>query len=70
MNRCAYSSASWVLPTPPSPYRAWATTTVVPPPASLSRSSSRVAARPVKSAFLAGTFQIGGTAPGNRGSSA
>ena len=45
-------------------------TTGPPPPASLSRSSSRVAPRPVKSAFLAGTFQIGGTVPGKRGSSA
>ncbi len=70
MKRCAYSRASWVLPTPPSPYRACATTTARPPPASLSRSSSSVAPRPVKSAFRAGTFQIGGIVPGNLGSSA
>src|SRR5579872_7238838 len=52
MYLCAYSSATWVFPTPPRPCSAMGSTTAVPAPASWSRSFSRTSFRPVNAAFL------------------
>lgn len=68
MKRCTYSSATWVLPTPPSPYSVCGcgSTTAMPPP-SWSRIRSRTSERPVKPGLRGGAFQILGTVPGKRG---
>lgn len=68
MNRCTYSSATCVLPTPPSPYRVCGcgSTTAMPPP-SWSRIRSSTMERPVKPGLRGGAFQIFGTVPGKRG---
>ena len=64
-NRCAYSAASCVLPTPPMPCRAC--TTVRSPASSFSRTEISRPSRPVNPGFLVGTFQIRGNIPGRRG---
>lgn len=68
MKRCAYSSATWVLPTPPRPYRVCGVgSTAAIPPRSWLRSCSSTVARPVKEGLRGGTSQTCGLLPGNRG---
>ena len=66
LNRCAYSSAAWVLPTPPMSVQGPRRTTALPSADRSSCSLLETAARPVKSAFLLGTFHVRGTPPRSR----
>ena len=64
-NRCAYSIASCVLPTPPMPYSAC--TTALSPDSSASRTETSRPSRPVNPGLRAGTFHTRGLLPGLRG---
>src|ERR1700735_1219733 len=66
MYRCAYSSATWVLPTPPRPCKAIGATTAMLVPVRRSCNCSSTSTRPVNTAFRVGTCQMGGLLRGDR----